>query len=186
MERLSVLTGDITRVEVDAIVNAANEWMLGGGGVDGAIHDAAGPDLLAACRSVPEVRPGIRCPVGEARITPGFRLPSKFVIHTVGPRWRGGEKGEPDMLAKCYRSCLTLAVESNVTSIAFPAISTGAFAYPAVDAARIAIRECLVFLEADPSIERIVLVAFGGADTVALRKAAREVGLESGGGFTSL
>jgi O-acetyl-ADP-ribose deacetylase len=176
MEKLSVLTGDITRVEVDAIVNAANEWMLGGGGVDGAIHYAAGPELLIACRNVPEVRRGIRCPVGEARITPGFRLPSKFVIHTVGPRWRGGTNGEPEMLAKCYRSCLTLAVENNITSIAFPAISTGAFAYPIMDACRIAVRECIAFLEVTSSLERIILVAFGGADAVALRKAVKEAG----------
>jgi O-acetyl-ADP-ribose deacetylase len=174
MERLSVLTGDITRVDVDAIVNAANEWMLGGGGVDGAIHEAAGPELLNACRDVPEIRPGIRCPVSEARITPGFRLLCKFVIHTVGPRWRGGTNSEPEMLAKCYRSCLTLAVENNVTSIAFPAISTGAFAYPLADACRIAVRQCIEFLEKAPEFERIILVAYGGADKVALREAVNE------------
>lgn len=176
MEKLTVLTGDITRIEVDAIVNAANEWMLGGGGVDGAIHEAAGPELLVACRNVPEVRQGIRCPIGEARITPGFRLPCKFVIHTVGPRWRGGTKGEPELLAECYRSCLTLAVANKVTSIAFPAISTGAFAYPIADACRVAVRECVAFLESDPLIERIILVAFGGADRVALRKAVKDAG----------
>ena len=177
MEKLSVLTGDITRIEVDAVVNAANEWMLGGGGVDGAIHAAAGPELLAACRNVPEIRPGIRCPVGDARITPGFRLPCMFVIHTVGPRWRGGLKGEPEMLAQCYRSCLTLAIENNVGSIAFPAISTGAFAYSIADACRVAIRECVAFLEKSPSLERIILVAFDGADTVALKKALKDVAL---------
>jgi O-acetyl-ADP-ribose deacetylase len=176
MENLSVLAGDITRVEVDAIVNAANEWMLGGGGVDGAIHEAARPELLRACRNVPEVRPGIRCPVGEARITPGFRLPCKFVIHTVGPRWRGGINGEPEMLARCYRSCLTLAVENNVRSIAFPAISTGAFAYPVADACRLAVRECVAFLENAVGLERIILVAFSEMDTAALRKAVKEAG----------
>lgn len=177
MEKLSVWTGDITRIEVNAVVNAANEWMLGGGGVDGAIHAAAGPELLEACRNVPEIRPGIRCPVGDARITPGFRLPCKFVIHTVGPRWRGGLKGEPEMLAKCYRSCLALAVENKVASIAFPAISTGAFAYPIADACRVAVRECVAFIENAPSLERIILVAFGGANAVALRKAVRDLGL---------
>src|SRR5262245_11599952 len=130
MEKLSVAAGDITQIEADAIVNAANEWMLGGGGVDGAIHIAAGPELLLACKAIAEVQPGVRCPIGEARITPAFRLPSKFVIHTVGPRWRGGKVGEPDLLASCYRACLRLAVEHGIRSIAFPAISTGAFAYP--------------------------------------------------------
>jgi O-acetyl-ADP-ribose deacetylase len=173
MERLSVLTGDITKLEVDAIVNAANEWMLGGGGVDGAIHEAAGPELLRACRDVSEVRPGIRCPIGEARITPGFRLPCHYIIHTVGPRWHGGVKGEAEMLAKCYRSSLRLAAENNVRSIAFPAISTGAFAYPLADACRIAVNECAEFLKNSSSVERIILVAFSGADRVALSKALR-------------
>lgn len=176
MEKLSVLTGDITTVEVDAIVNAANEWMLGGGGVDGAIHEAAGPELLTACRNVPEIRPGIRCPVGEARITPSFRLPCKYVIHTVGPRWYGGGKGESEILAKCYRSCLTLAMENHVTSIAFPAISTGAYAYPLDDACRIAVRECAAFLKNTSALQNIILVAFGGTDKVALSKALRECG----------
>src|SRR5689334_1848884 len=106
--RLQVLQGDITRLSVDAIVNAANERMLGGGGVDGAIHRAAGPELLEACRGVPEVRPGVRCPTGEARITPGFRLPARHVIHTVGPVWRGGSHREPELLASCYGSSLRL------------------------------------------------------------------------------
>src|SRR2546426_453587 len=122
--------GDLTRARVDAIVNAANERMLGGGGVDSAIHRAAGPDLLAACRAVPEVRPGVRCQTGESRITPGFRLRARHVIHTVGPIWRGGTVGEPELLASCYRSALKLAREHGVRAIAFPAISCGVFGYP--------------------------------------------------------
>jgi O-acetyl-ADP-ribose deacetylase len=174
---LSAIEADITRIEVDAIVNAANEWMLGGGGVDGAIHFAAGPELLEACRAIPEVRPGIRCPVGEARITRGFRLPAKYIIHTVGPRWHGGERGEPAQLAACYRSCLALAHERNIESIAFPAISTGAFAYPAPEAARIAAAECASFLKQSTSVSRILLVGFSNQDVVVLRKALAEHGV---------
>ena len=174
MAPLSVVLGDIARVETDAIVNAANEWMLGGGGVDGAIHAAAGPELLVACRAVPEVRPGIRCPVGEARITPAFRLPSKYVIHTVGPRWRGGTHREPEFLALCYRACLALAVENGIRSIAFPAISTGAFAYPLLPACRIAVSECVAFLGRTSSLEKVVLVAFSREDGAAMRKALAE------------
>src|SRR5215204_293066 len=106
---IEIIRGDITTLDVDAIVNAANERMLGGGGVDGAIHRAAGPELLAACRLVPEVRPGVRCPTGEARLTPGFRLLARFVIHTVGPIWHGGSRGEPELLARCYRSSMSVA-----------------------------------------------------------------------------
>src|SRR5262245_7623414 len=105
-DRLQTAQGDITKLSVDAIVNAANERMLGGGGVDGAIHRAAGPELVEACRGVPELRPGVRCPTGEARITPGFRLRARFVIHTVGPVWQGGQRGEPDLLTSCYRNAL--------------------------------------------------------------------------------
>src|SRR6187402_2125322 len=119
--RLLVEQGDITRVDADAIVNAANESLLGGGGVDGAIHRAAGPELLAACRALPEIRPGVRCPTGEARITPGFRLPARHVIHAVGPVWRGGDRGEADRLASCYHESLRLATENGAESIAFPA-----------------------------------------------------------------
>ena len=128
---IQILQGDITERPVDAIVNAANEQMLGGGGVDGAIHRAAGPQLLDACRGVAEVTPGVRCPTGEARITPGYELPAKFVIHTVGPVWHGGVRGEPDLLRSCYANSLGLAHENHVTSIAFPCISCGVFGYPA-------------------------------------------------------
>jgi O-acetyl-ADP-ribose deacetylase (regulator of RNase III) len=175
MQSPSIVRGDITRMEVDAVVNAANEWMLGGGGVDGAIHAAAGPELLEACRAVPEVRPGIRCPVGEARITPAFKLPSKHVIHTVGPRWRGGTKNEPELLASCYRACLAVAHDHQVRSIAFPAISTGAFAYPLLPACRIAVSECLAFLASDTTVSEIILVGFAKEDVAALRRALAEV-----------
>ena len=144
--KITVVQGDITTLAVDAIVNAANQVMLGGGGVDGAIHDAAGDELYEACLKVPEVRPGVRCPTGEARITPGFKLPAKFVIHTVGPVYRDGQHGEPEKLAACYRNSLTLAVENNCTSIAFPCISTGIYGYPKEEAAQIAVRGVKDFL----------------------------------------
>lgn len=136
---MSVVIADITDLVVDGIVNAANEAMLGGGGVDGAIHRVAGPELLAACRAVPEVRPGVRCPTGEARITPGFLLPARFVIHTVGPVWRGGGANEDALLAACYRSVMALARDHGVDSVAFPAISTGVYGFPKERAARIAV-----------------------------------------------
>ena len=145
---IKVIQGDITTLAVDAIINAANERMLGGGGVDGAIHDAAGEELFKACLKVPEVRPGIRCPTGEARITSGFKLPAKFVIHTVGPVYRDGRHGEPDLLAACYRNSLALAAENGCKSIAFPCISTGVYGYPIEDAAKIAVREAKGFLAA--------------------------------------
>ena len=143
---IKVVQGDITTLAVDAIVNAANQVMLGGGGVDGAIHDAAGDELYEACLKVPEVRPGVHCPTGEARITPGFRLPAKFVIHTVGPVYRDGQHGEPEKLAACYRNSLALAVENGCRSIAFPCISTGIYGYPKEEAAQIAVREVKEFL----------------------------------------
>ena len=138
---IRIVQDDITTLAVDAIVNAANQRMLGGGGVDGAIHRAAGPELYEACLKVPEVRPGVRCPTGEARITPGFRLPAKFVIHTVGPVYRDGRHGEPELLAACYRNSLALAAENHCRSIAFPCISTGVYGYPIEEATKIAIRE---------------------------------------------
>lgn len=153
-----VLEADITALAVDAIVNAANESLLGGGGVDGAIHRAAGTALLAACRAIPEVHPGVRCPTGEARITPGFALPSRFVIHTVGPVWHGGGRGEPDLLAACYANSLKLARENDVKSIAFPAISAGVFGYPADAAARVAVASVGA---AGWAPERVVFCTFG-------------------------
>jgi O-acetyl-ADP-ribose deacetylase len=138
---LVVQEGDLTRASVDAIVNAANERMLGGGGVDGAIHRAAGPELRSACERVPEVRPGVRCPTGEARITPGFRLTAAHVIHTVGPVYRSPESSAP-LLAAAYRSSLDLANESRLRSIAFPAISCGVYGYPLAEAAEVSLGTC--------------------------------------------
>ena len=158
-------------MKVDAIVNAANEWMLGGGGVDGAIHRAAGPELRRACEKVPEVRPGVRCPTGEARITPAFGLPSKYVIHTVGPVWRGGNSREADLLSRCYTESLGLAVKHQARSVAFPAISCGVYGYPAEKAARVATRAIASFLDGDESLERIVLVAFDERAESTLREA---------------
>lgn len=135
---ITLLTADITRLALDAIVNAANRPLLGGGGVDGAIHRAAGPRLLEACRALPEVRPGVRCPTGEARCTPGFDLPARWVIHTVGPVWLGGGHGEAELLTACYRNALQLARAQGVRSIAFPAISCGAYGYPPQLAAQVA------------------------------------------------
>ena len=171
MERVQVVFGDITGQRVDAIVNAANEQMLGGGGVDGAIHRAAGPELLAACRAVPEVRPRVRCPTAESRITPGFRLSARHVIHTVGPVWRGGGLGEPELLAGCYRSALELARAHGVRSIAFPAISCGVFGYPLDAAAQVAVATIGAFLVADRTLEQVLLVAFDVATERALRAA---------------
>jgi O-acetyl-ADP-ribose deacetylase len=138
---ITVVTADLTRLALDAIVNAANPGLLGGGGVDGAIHRAAGPALLAACRAIPEVSPGVRCPTGEARLTPGFDLSARFVIHTVGPVWHGGQAGEAELLAQCYRSCLALALEHRLESLAFPAISCGVYGYPPKLAAGVAVAE---------------------------------------------
>ena len=171
MPRLEVQRGDITRLKVDAIVNAANELMLGGGGVDGAIHSAAGPGFREACRAVPEVRPGVRCPTGEARITPGFALPASHVIHTVGPVWYGGDRGEDELLASCYRASLDLAERHAVRSIAFPAISCGVFGYPAQRAAAIAVREIRHHMEHAQSVSDVLLVAFDPAMAEVLKDA---------------
>ena len=150
MTMIEVIQRDITTLAVDAIVNAANTSLLGGGGVDGAIHRAAGPQLLQACRDIPETARGIRCPTGEARITPGFDLPARYVIHTVGPVWQGGNNEEPAHLAACYRNSLKLAAQQQLHSIAFPAISCGVYGYPAKAAAQVAlasIRATLADLE---------------------------------------
>jgi O-acetyl-ADP-ribose deacetylase len=153
--RIALARGDITRLAVDAIVNAANETLLGGGGVDGAIHRAAGPELLEECRALGG------CPTGEARITGGYRLPAGRVIHTVGPVWRGGGRGEAALLASCYRGSLALAAEHGLRSVAFPAISCGVYGYPVEEATRIAVREVRAWLEEHELPERVVLVAFG-------------------------
>ncbi len=163
MSRLEVVEADITTLQVDAIVNAANETLLGGGGVDGAIHRAAGPDLLAACRALREVRPNVRCPTGQARITPGFGLPAKFAIHTVGPVWRGGDKGEPELLASCYSETLRIACEHGLNSIAFPAISCGVYAYPIDLAVPIAVAVARAWQAAQMLPERIIFCCYDPA-----------------------
>lgn len=158
--RIEVIQADITTLDVDAIVNAANERMLGGGGVDGAIHRAAGPELLAACRQVPQVRPGIRCPTGEARLTPGFQLPARYVIHTAGPVWRGGAHGEAELLARCYRNSIAIARAERLQSIAFPAISCGVYGYPLDEAATIAVQQLRASLTESGLPQHVLLVAF--------------------------
>jgi O-acetyl-ADP-ribose deacetylase (regulator of RNase III) len=153
-DRIRVELGDITRLGVDAIVNAANASLLGGGGVDGAIHRAAGPELLAECRTLGG------CPPGEARLTRGYRLPAGHVIHTVGPIWRGGKAGEAEILASCYRSCLRIAREQAFHAIAFPAIATGIYGFPRDKAARIAVAEVTANLVAHELPETVIFVCF--------------------------
>ncbi|MSO75480.1 MAG: O-acetyl-ADP-ribose deacetylase [Alphaproteobacteria bacterium] len=170
---MEVVEGDITGLAVDAIVNAANESLLGGGGVDGAIHRAAGPGLLAECRAVGG------CPTGEARITGGHRLLARHVIHTVGPVWRGGNFGEDGLLALCYRNSLALARQHGLRSIAFPAIGTGVYAFPVARAAGIAIQTVAATLDSVPGIERAIFCAFG-ADMAALYRALLAAPASSG------
>lgn len=153
-DRIEVVEGDITKQAVDAIVNAANTTLLGGGGVDGAIHRAAGPELLEECRKLRG------CATGQARITKGYRLPAKWVIHTVGPVWRDGRHGEDELLASCYRSCFALSVEHGIRTIAFPSISTGAYGFPMERATQIAVREAKSFLGGNATVELVVLVCF--------------------------
>ena len=160
---LQVVDGSIVTTSVDAIVNAANPTLAGGGGVDGAIHAAAGPELKACCLRFPELRPGVRCEAGQAIVTPGFRLRAKWVIHTVGPVWYGGEKGEAALLARCYRSVLAEVARLGVESVAFPAISTGAYGYPVDKAARIAVREVVSFAKERTTALRVVFACLGVA-----------------------
>lgn len=155
---IKVVRGDITKVEVDAIVNAANNSLLGGGGVDGAIHRAAGPELLDECRAIGG------CPTGEARITSGYRLPSRFVIHTVGPVWNGGTRGEDEKLAACYRNSLKLAEENGAGTVAFPSISTGVYGFPVKRASRIAMREVNNFLKTSTVVKHVYIICFSDQD----------------------
>lgn len=164
-DRIDIVTGDITRLAVDAIVNAANASLLGGGGVDGAIHRAAGPGLLAECRAVGG------CPTGEARITAGYNLPARHVIHTVGPVWHGGHRDEADLLARCYRNSLQLATEYRLDSIAFPAISTGIYGYPLAPATAIALRQTKDWLQAEALPRHVTFCCFS-ADAAAAYTAA--------------
>ena len=167
--RLEAIQGDITKQKLDAVVNAANTTLLGGGGVDGAIHRAAGPELLAACRTLGG------CPTGEARITKGYGLPAQWVIHTAGPVWHGGTGGEAGLLADCYRNSLALAIDNGVRSIAFPAISTGVYRFPIDRAAAIALEETRKFLARRGDIEQVVFVCFDDANFSAYRQ-----GLQTG------
>ena len=163
--RLAVIAGDITQQRVDAIVNAANTSLLGGGGVDGAIHRAAGPELLAECRTLGG------CAAGQAKITRGYKLPARWVIHTVGPVWHDSKHGEDDLLASCYRSCLALVEQHGIKTVAFPSISTGAYGFPMDRAARIAVRETNSFLDRNRTVEQVILVCFG-AEALAIHQAA--------------
>ena len=161
---IRIVKGDITALDVDAVVNAANTTLLGGGGVDGAIHYAAGPELLQECRRLNG------CPTGEARLTRGYRLPARWVIHTVGPVWKGGTRNEAALLAQCYESSLRLAVEKNLTSIAFPAISTGAYAYPLKEATEIAIREVRRFTEESQALKEVIFCCYSGEHFATYKK----------------
>jgi O-acetyl-ADP-ribose deacetylase (regulator of RNase III) len=162
--KIDIVGGDITKLEVDAIVNAANTTLLGGGGVDGAIHRAAGPELRGECRTLGG------CKAGEAKITRGYRLPARFVIHTVGPIWHGGTHAEPETLANCYRNSLQVAVENGIKTIAFPAISCGAYGYPIPEAAKIALKTTREFLASTNQIDKVIFVLLGEEVYEAYRK----------------
>jgi len=153
-EKIEIIKSDITKLEIDAIVNAADNYLLGGGGVDGAIHAAAGPDLLEECRAING------CPTGEAKITKGYQLPARYVIHTVGPVWKGGDSNEDHLLAECYRNSLKLAIENDIKTIAFPAISCGVYRFPIERATKIAFREVRNFLKENSNFRRVIFACF--------------------------
>ena len=167
--RIEIVKGDITEQKTDVIVNAANNSLLGGGGVDGAIHDAAGEELLAECRTLNG------CETGEAKITKGYKLPAKYVVHTVGPVWRGGNNNEKDLLASCYRNCLELATDNNLTTISFPSISTGAYRFPLEYASEIALTEIMRFLKNNSSIKKLNIVCFGSETFEIYKKKLGEI-----------
>ena len=168
-QRIAVIAGDITQQRVEAIVNAANNSLLGGGGVDGAIHRAAGPELLAECRTLSG------CATGQAKITKGYKLPARWVIHTVGPVWHDGQHGEDDLLASCYRSCFALVESHGIKTVAFPSISTGAYGFPMDRAARITVSETKNFLGRNQSVEQVTLVCFGATALEIHQTALREI-----------
>lgn len=176
---LDVIQADITTLDVDAIVNAANSSLLGGGGVDGAIHRAAGPELLAACRRLKG------CATGDAKATPGFGLPARYVFHAVGPVWNGGRSGEEDLLASCYSRCIDLAAEHGVTSLAFPAISTGVYRFPMERATEIAVRTVQEQRGRAPELERVVFCCFSGAAEEMYRRLVTRMGQLPGGPGTA-
>ncbi len=167
--KLTLVRGDITKEQVDAIANAANEGLRGGGGVDGAIHRAGGPSIMEECRKIG------RCPTGQAVITGGGRLPARYVIHTVGPVWSGGQRGEDDLLASCYRESLRIASEKGLATVAFPSISTGVYGFPVERAARIALRTILDGLAEHPGIREVRMVLFSDDDLAVYRKALAEI-----------
>lgn len=173
MARVSVLDADVTTLDVDAIVNAANTSLLGGGGVDGAIHRAAGPELLAECRTLGG------CKTGEAKLTRGYRLKARYVIHTVGPVWEGGGADEDRLLESAYRSSLRLAKQHGVRSVALPAVSTGVYGFPADRAARIAVQAVKQGIDDNPALEHVIFACFGASSVAHLSAARREIGLET-------
>lgn len=169
MDKVNIIPGDITKLEVDAIVNAANKTLLGGGGVDGAIHRAAGPELLEECRTLRG------CNTGEAKITRGYNLPARYVIHTVGPVWNGGNDREDEFLAACYRNCLKLAVKNGIRTIVFPSISTGAYRFPVKRAARIALLEIGKFLDEESRLEKVHIACFDEETLAAYEEVVKEL-----------
>ncbi len=167
--RMDLQQGDITRLKTDAIVNAANQRLAGGGGVDGAIHRAAGPGLPDACRKLGG------CDTGDAKVTPGFNLPARFIIHTVGPVYRDGRSGEPELLSSCYRRSLAVALENGATTVAFPAISTGIYGYPFEEATRVALSSTAEFLAGEPKIEQVIFIFFSRSDFESARRIYAEL-----------